>query len=98
MSEGFARSDSRILVGEVLQQKKRPTLLFLCCPFLRGSWLLPGAQKVTIANISVRQNEYKVHHAKVMLEKMITRLVTSEIPWFCSLLQVYDVCKLVRNI
>lgn len=42
--------------------------------------------------------EYKVHRAKVMQEKMITHLVTSEIPLFCSLLKVYNVCELVRNI
>lgn len=56
MSDGFSHSENRILVGEVLQQKERPTLLFLCCSFLHGSWLLSVAQEVTIANISVRQN------------------------------------------
>lgn len=56
MSDSFSHSDSRIVVGEVLQQKKRPTLLFLCYSFLHESWLLSVAQEVTIANISVRQN------------------------------------------
>lgn len=39
LSDSFTHSDSRILVEEVLQQKKRPNLLFLCCSFL-PSWEL----------------------------------------------------------
>lgn len=37
VSVSFTHSDSRILVEELLQQKKRPNLLLLCCTFL-PSW------------------------------------------------------------
>lgn len=56
ISDSFTCSDSQIPGGEVLQQKKRPTVLFLGCPFLHRSWLLSVAQEVTIANTSIRQS------------------------------------------
>lgn len=76
----FTHSDSGILLGEVLQQKKRPDLLFLCCSFFPSWELAAVSSPGGYHSEQFREAEYKVHHAKLMLEKMIIRLVTSEIP------------------
>lgn len=79
VSDSFTHSDSRIPVGEVLQQKKRPNLLFLCCSFLPSWELAAVSSPAGYHSERFWEAEYEVHHAKLTLEKMIIHLVTWEI-------------------